>query len=125
MNRIFHARVTPSQLIFLLLAATMAFWSFWEKLILVTVAFVLLLIIYIERLIHTTYTLTTDGKLVVSYGRFMRGKEMDLTEIAKVEPFRQRFTHGVLIHLKKGAYLSLQPIKETDFITEIEKRINK
>ena len=29
------------------------------------------LIITIERIIHSTYTLTADGKLVVYYGRFL------------------------------------------------------
>lgn len=32
------------------------------------------LIIIIERIIHSTYTLTADGKLVVYYGRFIKGR---------------------------------------------------
>ena len=70
MNRIFHARIVPGQYLFLLLVAVLAFWSLWEKNILLAAVCMLGLVFLIERLIHTTYILTTEGTLRIDRGRF-------------------------------------------------------
>ena len=71
MNRIFHARIAAGQYLFVILAGTIAVYGLWEKNILVAVLFMLLLVVSIEKLIHTTYTVTTDNKLSLFFGRFL------------------------------------------------------
>lgn len=70
MNRIFHARIAVGQYLFIILAGAMAVYGLWEKNILIAVLFMLLLVVSIEKLIHTTYTVTADNRLLLFFGRF-------------------------------------------------------
>ena len=53
MNRIFHARIAAGQYLFVALAGAIAVYGLWEKQILIAVLFMLLLVVSIEKLIHT------------------------------------------------------------------------
>lgn len=68
MNRIFHARIAWYQYFLLVVLTVNAVGALWCKYILVAVLFMLMLIVVIEQIIHTTYTLTTNGDLEVSRG---------------------------------------------------------
>ena len=70
MNRIFHARIAAGQYLFVALAGAIAVYGLWEKRILIAVLFMLLLVVSIEKLIHTTYTITADNRLLLFFGRF-------------------------------------------------------
>ncbi len=70
MNRIFHARIAWYQYFLLVVLTVNAVGALWCKYILVAVLFMLMLIVVIEQIIHTAYTLTTDGNLEVSRGPF-------------------------------------------------------
>ena len=85
MNRIFHARIAVGQYLFIILAGAMAVYGLWEKNILIAVLFMLLLVVSIEKLIHTTYTVTADNRLLLFFGRFSRGREILLKDITSVE----------------------------------------
>ena len=58
MNRIFHARIAWYQYFLLVVLTVNAVGALWCKYILVAVLFMLMLIVVIEQIIHTTYTLT-------------------------------------------------------------------
>ncbi len=130
MNRIFHARIVPGQYLFLLLVAALAFWALWEKNILLAAACMLWLVFLIERLIHTTYTLTTGGTLLIDRGRFSRRRERPLSDIVSVERASSMQVAGhalvryVLVHYKDGKYDALQPVKEEEFIRLLTKRMD-
>lgn len=65
MNRIFHARIAIGQYLFLVLTTIIVIYAMWMQHAVMAVLFMLLLVIAIERLIHTTYTLTTDDRLLL------------------------------------------------------------
>ena len=73
--------------------------------------------------------LTADGKLVVYYGRFYKGKTIPLTDITDVELKRSSGFGGimpskyVLIHYEKKNLLSLVPVKPEEFINALVKRL--
>ena len=129
MNRIFHARITLGQYLFLLLVSGMAFWALWDKHIILALVMVIILLLSIEKLIHTTYTITSDGLLVLYYGRFMRGKTVPLVEITGVEQahsmnlFGFKLMRCVLVH-HAGKTEALMPLKESEFLSVINKRVN-
>jgi hypothetical protein len=60
MNRIFHARIAIGQYLFLVLTTIIVIYAMWMQHAVMAILFMLLLVIAIERLIHTTYTLTAD-----------------------------------------------------------------
>ena len=116
MNKIFHERITWTQVVFILIGAAVVFWAFWIKQVLLGVVFLLMLIVMIERAIHTTYTLTTDGRLLVYYGRFTKGKEIPISDIKKVEKFKNWLTHGVVVHYGDGRFVPLHPVNEEELL---------
>ena len=83
---------------------------------------------FIEKIIHTTYTLTADGRLVVYEGRFSRRRERSLAEVVSVERRSSMQVAGralvryVLVVYKDGKHDALQPVNEEEFIRALEKR---
>ena len=76
MNRIFHVKIAGGTYFLLILLTAVMVFAFWCMKAMIGLVVALGLIIIIERIIHSTYTLTADGKLVVYYGRFYKGKTL-------------------------------------------------
>ncbi len=128
MNRIFHARIAMGQYLFLILIGILTVYMLWSKLSLPAALFMLWLVVIIEKLIHTTYTVTPDGKLMLSFGRFSRSKEILIKDIASVERASSmqigRFAviRYVLVKYGEGKCAVLLPVKEEEFIRLLEER---
>ena len=128
MNRIFHVKIALGAYIFLVLCTVLMVIAFWHQEAIVGMIMALLLIVNIERIIHSTYTLTADGKVVVYYGRFYKGKTIPLTDITDVELKRSSGFGGimpsqyVLIHYE-NKLLSLVPVKPKEFINALVTRL--
>lgn len=128
MNRIFHARIAWYQYFLIVVLGVNAFVSLWCMNILLATCMMLLLVVVIEQVIHTVYTLTPDGVLVLSYGRFIRKRLIPMAEITAVsrcssmQVGRFAVTHYVLIEYGKGKYATALPVNEREFLELIEKR---
>lgn len=105
--------------------------AFWYMQPLVGLATAMLLVVTIESIIHSTYTLTADGQLVVYRGRFLRSRTIDLRTITDVE---LRHSHGmvgflaadyVLVHVREAQSCSLVPVKPEEFIRALVKRLEQ
>ena len=124
MNRVFHARIAWYQYFLLVVLGANAFGFLWCKYILLAVFMMLLLIVVIEQVIHTTYTVTS---LILSYGRFARKKTIPVKDIISVQKHHSmkfgRFsvTEYVLIEYGKDKYVSVMPVKEREFVELLEK----
>ncbi|MDD3036482.1 PH domain-containing protein [Bacteroides sp.] len=131
MNRIFHARIAWYQYFLLAVLTVNAVGALWCKYILPAVLFMLMLIIVIEQIIHTLYTVTSDGTLEISRGRFIRKKVIPIAEITIIKKCHSMkvgcfsVTNYILIEYGKEKFASVMPIKECEFIQLIEKRRNK
>lgn len=131
MNRIFHVQITGGTWVLLVLLTAVLLVTFWQMLALVALAVALGLVVLIERIIHSTYTLTTEGRLVVYYGRFSKGKNLSLTEITEVELLRGHGLAGLLpsqyvrLQLADGTGLSLVPVKPEEFVRALVKRLEQ
>ena len=114
MNRIFHARIAWYQYFLLIVLGANAFGFLWCKYILLAVFMMLLLIVVIEQVIHTTYTVTPEGELI-----------KDIISIRKHHSMKfGRFsvTEYLLIEYGQEKYASVMPVKEREFIESVEKR---
>ncbi|MBD3588675.1 PH domain-containing protein [Bacteroides sp. GM023] len=129
MNRIFHARIAWYQYFLLVVLTVNVVGALWCKYILPAVLLMLMLIIVIEQIIHTVYTVTPDGILEISTGRFIRKKVIPVSEITAIKKCHSmkfgRFsvTEYVLIEYGKGKFVSVMPVKEREFAELLEKRI--
>lgn len=129
MNRIFHARIHSLMYVLVLLLLFGTGTAFWYRMPVCGAVFLLLLVVAVERIIHTTYTLTPDGLLRISYGRFARVRTIPLKDIVRVERIRRmRAGHHcllsyLLIVQDGGKETAVMPIKEDEFMeTLIAKR---
>ena len=129
MNRIFHARIAWYQYFLLVVLTVNVVGALWCKYILPAVLLILMLIVVIEQIIHTVYTVTPDGILEISTGRFIRKKVMPISEITAIRKCHSmkfgRFsvTEYVLIEYGKGKFVSVMPVKEREFVELLEKRL--
>ena len=129
MNRIFHARIAWYQYFLLVVLTVNVVGALWCKYILPAVLLILMLIVVIEQIIHTVYTVTPDGFLEISTGRFIRKKVIPISEITAIRKCHSmkfgRFsvTEYVLIEYGKGKFVSVMPVKEREFVELLEKRL--
>lgn len=128
MNRTFHARLLPGSCLLLLLIAFLAVWCLWEKRPVLAAVWCLWLVFLIERLIHTSYTVTAGGTLRIDRGRFSRRHERPLSDIVSVERASSMQVAGhawlryVLVRYADGKFDALSPVNEEEFIRVLEKR---
>ena len=59
-------------------------WFLWCKNIILATLMMLFLIVVIEQIIHTVYTVTADGLLLLNHGRFIRKKTIPIAEITSI-----------------------------------------
>ena len=129
MNRIFHARIAWYQYFLLVVLTVNVVGALWCKYILPAALLILMLIVVIEQIIHTVYTVTPDGILEISTGRFIRKKVIPISEITAIRKCHSmkfgRFsvTEYVLIEYGKGKFVSVMPVKEREFVELLEKRL--
>ena len=129
MNRIFHARIAWYQYFLLVVLTVNVVGALWCKYILPAVLLILMLIVVIEQIIHTVYTVTPDGILEISTGRYIRKKVIPISEITAIRKCHSmkfgRFsvTEYVLIECGKGKFVSVMPVKEREFVELLEKRL--
>ena len=129
MNRIFNARIAWYKYFLLVVLTVNVVGALWCKYILPAVLLILMLIVVIEQIIHTVYTVTLDGILEISTGRFIRKKVIPISEITAIRKCHSmkfgRFsvTEYVLIEYGKGKFVSVMPVKEREFVELLEKRL--
>lgn len=129
MNRIFHVKITTGTYLFLVLFTAIMVFAFWYMQSIVGLVMAIALIVTIESVIHSTYTLTTEGELVVYRGRFLKTITIPFADITDVE-LKQSSGFGgmmtsqyVLVHYSDKKLLSLVPVKPTEFINALVNRL--
>lgn len=128
MNRVFQAKISTGSYLLLTLLLWVAIYSMWHVSGVLLCLSLLLLVVLIERMIHTTYTVTTDGMLVVCNGRFSKSQKVSLSDIEKIERVSGMRIGGksvsscLLLTCKNGKRLQLIPRNEEDFVKCISKR---
>ena len=113
MIRTFNHRVMPLEWCAIILFLMGTLYGF-------CVLFLVLTTIALDRALHTSYVIT-DKQLIVKQGRVARTKYINIADITNVSKLPLAFRIGsyVLIELKNGKVVSLQPHNCKAFITAI------
>lgn len=132
MTRTFHAKLNKKTLFLCLLPSTvMAIYFFWIKWALIALAFIILMVIIIERLIHTVYIVTSDSKLIISKGRFSQDKIIPFSQIKTIEPIKKSHISPfasqdiVCVTLKNDSITLITPFPANEFCNYINKKLNE
>ena len=115
---------------FITVVTLLAVYLFWFKSIahiIVGVMVVLMLVSIIESVIHTTYTITSDDKLIIERGRLFKKRILPIGDIVKISRRETKFklSHYILIEYGADKCVSLQPEDEDALMEEIKKRLIK
>lgn len=101
-------------------------YGFWHRdnvaLVVLGALFLILTTVALDRALHTSYVIA-DRKLTIKQGRMAKTRCIDIAEIAEIRELPLAFRLGsyVLIELKSGKMLSLQPDNSKAFISTIQK----
>lgn len=130
MNKIYHQRFTLASKSFITIITLLAVYLFWFRNAvhaILGLAVVIILVCLIERIIHTTYTLTSEGDLVIDRGRFARRTSIPVNEIVKVRQLQSklRLSKYILIEYGAGKMASLQPEDGKAFLEELDLHLKK
>lgn len=129
-DRIFHHRISWASYVGMVVLAVCALSFLWHRERPASIVVGLLLamntVMLVERMLHTSYTFE-NGLLRISRGRFARERVIDIDHIKEATIVRkplgvQRY---VLLRLKDGREIGLQPADEQAFMEEMEKRKNE
>lgn len=121
MDKTFHTRIGWYNYLYLAILGIAIFCFLWYKLAIIAVLLMIFLIVLIERIIHTTYTVTTDGKLVLKFGRFIKSRTIRISTIRKIKKIKTMKISNfyvisyVLVECDQG-YVAVTPIKEKEFV---------
>ncbi len=138
MNRQFHSKTSLRNYALLAALLSVAIYFMWNTESLtrqwsgVLIAIVLLVIvIVIERIIHTTYTITKERTLVIHQGRFSKDKVIPLDDIERIDRISRNRIGGkplmtyLAVVLKDHTEHYITPKNEEDFIKCIAQRRKK
>lgn len=132
MNRLFHAKILLLHIVLLFCFLCVVVYSLWNmehlgRLVtgICVVVNLNLMVICVEKMINTTYTITADERLIVHNGRFSKDIEIKVSDIKTIEK-TCRFQIGglkmlsaILIVTNDGHKIYVRPVNETDFIKKI------
>ena len=130
MDKIYHQRFTLAAKSFISVVTLLAVYLFWFKSIahiIVGVMVVLMLVSIIESVIHTTYKITSDDKLIIERGRLFKKRILPIGDIVKISRRETKFklSHYILIEYGADKCVSLQPEDEDALMEEIKKHLIK
>lgn len=129
MDRTFHHRISIGELSGIILFAALAlFFLLKARAVpaIIGASLMVLAVVQIERAIHTTYTLTADGWLIVCRGRFSRIERIRISDIIKCTKIRLMggLVRYIIVRYGSDHAVSLQPDNEDGMISAIRKYQN-
>ena len=125
MTRSFHHRTTVGAVCGILLFLLLALYAFWIKNAVVGLVMAFLLIVLVERTLHSEYIIS-DGKLIINNGKLARAKTINIQEIHDCKPMTSVFGLVRYLLLTYGAsdrMISVQPQNEAAFIMTLQKEM--
>lgn len=129
MKRTFQGRITIGMMIVFFILLSLTFYFAWQKNVLASPLLVLVIFL-LERLLHTSYTVTSSGYLIIQKGRFSKIVHLDIQDIVRIEK-------GISVYAKTGLYsylnlilndgrvISIWPQQEDEFLSYIKKKHEK
>lgn len=126
--RTFHQRFSLASKIAVLLATSLTFYLFWNKMFIFGVIVAFAVVVMVERVSHSSYSFVEkEGEqwLVVNHGRFSKTKTIRIAEVLKLTPMKTSFgmSHYLLMLYGNNHLMSLQPADEQSFCKELQRRM--
>ena len=117
MNKVFRIRIVWYHYIYFVLLLGLVIIFFVDKSFIPGALFTLWVIYMVEKVLHTTYTITHERTLIISQGRFIKKKIIPIDEIESIDEFYKLKLAGIsvtefILIKHRNKYYSLLPAKE-------------
>ena len=128
MDRTFHQRLSPASVCGILAFALLALYMFWTKSALTGCLLAAVVVLMIERVVHTTYVFRRNDDdeemLYIDNGRFSKTRRIRVNDIVSCRKMSTGFglSRYVLLQCGHKQLVSVQPDNADAFIEEIRKR---
>ena len=127
LERTFHQQFTMANKCGITVFSLLAFYLLWQKAALTGLFVAVIVVLMIERMIHTTYTFTVSERsevLRIDRGRFSRPTVIAVNEIVRCTLMKTAFglSHYLLIEYGERRMVSVTPDNSEAFIAELKKR---
>lgn len=127
MRRTFHQRFTLAAKCAISIFLLLAFYLLWMKMAIAGAIVVVVILLIIERVAHTTYVFSADERgewLTISRGRFVRPRTIAVNEIIRCTSMKTSFgfSHYLLLEYGADHLATVQPESDEDFVQELRKR---
>jgi hypothetical protein len=128
MDRTFHQRLSPASVCGILAFALLALYMFWTKSALTGCLLAAVVVLMIERVVHTTYVFRRNDEeeemLYIDNGRFSKTRRIRVKDIVSCRKMSTGFglSRYVLLQCGHKQLVSVQPDNADAFIEEIRKR---
>ena len=127
MSRSFRGKTPLTSWVLVGVLMFVAGYSAWERSGILLALSLLVLVVVIDRIIHTEYTLTC-GELHIHRGRFSRVQTVRLSDIQKIDEVSgtriggKPLTTFLMLTLEGGREVIVNPRDEESFIEHIQKQ---
>lgn len=135
MNRQFQAKIQFGNYVLLAALLSVAICLIWQTTTiakqfsgLLIALDLFLMVLIVERMIHSTYTVTSDNMLVIHRGRLSKDIVISIDEIDRIDRINRMRIGGkplqtfIVVVLRDGKEFYINPKNEEDFIRCIAKR---
>ncbi len=127
MDRTFHQRLSPATSCGILAFGLLALYMFWIKSVLAGCLLAIVVVVIIERIMHTTYVFRNNGEeemLYIDNGRFSKTRQIRVNDIVSCRKMSTGFglSQYVLLQCGHKRLVSVQPDNADAFIVEVKKR---
>ena len=128
MNRIFHHKITPVAKCAVASFTLFSLWCFWHLQAFSGFVTAVLVVLMVERVLHTTYTFMQDDTgnevLCIERGRLSRRRIIRIADIVQITPLQTAFGASQYLLVKYGPnrLISLQPDDTKAFLAELKTR---
>ena len=127
MDRTFHQRLSPATACGILAFGLLALYLFWVKSALRGCILAAVVVLMIERVVHTNYVFRRDEDeemLYIDNGRFSKTRRIRVNDIVQCRKMTTGFglSQYVLLQCGHKRLVSVQPDNADAFIAEVRKR---
>ncbi len=127
MDRTFHQRLSPAMACGILAFGLLALYLFWVKSALMGCILAAVVVLMIERVVHTNYVFRRDEDeemLYIDNGRFSKTRRIRVNDIVQCRKMTTGFglSQYVLLQCGHKRLVSVQPDNADAFIAEVRKR---
>ena len=127
MDRTFHQRLSPATACGILAFGLLALYLFWVKSALMGCILAAVVVLMIERVVHTNYVFRRDEDeemLYIDNGLFSKTRRIRVNDIVQCRKMTTGFglSQYVLLQCGHKRLVSVQPDNADAFIAEVRKR---